>query len=75
MQYSHLEELMINGELPSHSNVGGYPIFYITETDKVLCPYCANKTLKAKDESIVRYSVNWDGDIFCECGSQIESAY
>lgn len=74
---NQIEQLMKeHGELPSHSSIGGYPLYYVTETGDILCSYCATKThLVDKDVYIYPPRVNWEDDLHCECGSRIESAY
>lgn len=74
---NQIQQLMKQyGELPSHSGIGGYPLYYVTEEAEVLCSYCATKTYKVdKDKYIYPPRVNWEDELFCECGCQIESAY
>lgn len=78
-----------DGTLASWAWPGGYPIYYITKDNGVLCPTCANKQ-EAKDvegkddpdyfmlasEQIVAADVNWeDSSLFCDCGVRVQSAY
>jgi hypothetical protein len=73
-----------NGKLPSYAWPGGYPIFYLTQDDAVLCPQCANgengsDTLVQDDPqwNVTAHDINWeDPDMTCEhCNRRIESAY
>ena len=74
---NQIKELMKkNGELPSHSSIVGYPLYYVTEDGEILCSYCATKTVKvSKDKYVYPPRVNWEDDLTCECGCKIESAY
>lgn len=72
-----------NGELPHHTTVGGYPLFYITKDNKVLCPDCANAVIQGTNDDfenieaddIEEYEINWDNyDLMCENDHLIESA-
>ena len=62
---------------------GGYPLFYMTKDNGVLCPKCANENFTLvnnhADEQwyIVEYDVNYEDDsMYCDnCSNQIESAY
>jgi hypothetical protein len=73
------------GELPYYAWPGGYPIFYITKDNGVLCPKCANMALKEKltgdkDDPqwyIIAMDVNWESeDLYCDhCNEHIISAY
>lgn len=76
-----------DGELPKYAWPGGYPIFYLTEDNSVLCPDCANGRhgSEAADPdgqtdppwSIVAHECNWeDPELYCDhCHERIESAY
>lgn len=67
---------LIDGQLPTFAWPGGYPIFYLTESDTVLCPDHANVESDFSDELITAADVNWeDADLYCEHGHRIESAY
>lgn len=71
--------------LPKYAWPGGYPIFYVTEDNALLCPDCANGkngSLASKDSDdkqwrIVGSDINYEDDMmFCEhCSKKIESAY
>jgi len=62
---------------------GGYPLFYVTADNGVLCPKCANKNLKLtlcpddKQWFIAAADINYeDGALYCDnCSGRIESAY
>lgn len=63
-----------NGELPSHSGIGFYPLFYVTQDGVLLCSKCA--TMIWKEVYVYPPRVNWEDEIYCEnCNKQIESAY
>lgn len=73
-----------DGKLSKWAWPGGYPLFYMTEDNAVLCPACANgdngsDTLTQDDPqwNVVATDANWeDPDLFCEhCNARIESAY
>jgi hypothetical protein len=73
--FSHLE-------WESHSDLGGYPLFYLTADMGVLCPCCANEnmrlTLDGDDQwRIVAVEINYeDEDLMCDnCYQKIASAY
>ena len=52
---------------------GGYPMFYLTRDNDVLCPSCANET----PEDVIGGDANWeDPHLYCDgCNERIESAY
>ena len=85
MVVEHLMDQLENGEiteLPSVSSAGGYPLFYITSHDRVLCPTCANRVIRNDDpdirigERVSHYDINWDTDMYCDiCSGDIDSAY
>ena len=67
---------------------GGYPMFYLTTADCVLCPGCVQDNLSecagtAEPDDhdgqwfVCRAGINWeDSDMTCdECLKEIESAY
>lgn len=76
MVFSHLE-------WESSTELGGYPLFYITADNGVLCSDCANKemvrTLDPDDDQfhIVGCDINYEDDcLYCDhCEQQINSAY
>lgn len=59
-------------EIRSHSLIGGYPIVYLDNENKILCPKCAKESF-----DIVNYFCNWeDNCLYCDnCSERIESAY
>ena len=74
------------GELPSYAWPGGYPIFYLTADNGMLCPDCANcpecrnadVEYPSDDQwRIVATGINWeDTALYCDhCNNHIESAY
>ncbi len=74
-----------NGELPAYAWPGGYPIYYLTADNGVLCPECANcaecrqADIYPDDEQwrIVAQHVNYeDSSLPCDnCENRIQSAY
>jgi hypothetical protein len=67
---------------------GGYPMYYVTKDNGVLCPQCANDNsalcLAAPDSmdfdpqwALVDFDINYeDTDLYCDhCNNRIESAY
>lgn len=75
--------LMENGKLQSYAFPGGYPLFYVTADNSVLCPECSNQSdvdyndRDDKQWNIVAADVNYEDDsLFCDhCSKVIESAY
>ncbi len=67
----------LGGKLPAYAWPGGYPIFYLTKKDDVLCPDCANAQGRHDDDPVVAHDANWeDPELYCEgCSQRIESAY
>ncbi len=69
------------GKLPAYAWPGGYPMYYLTNDNDVLCPKCANDYTPERDNEDqlkpVAYDVNYeDPQLFCEhCTARIESAY
>lgn len=57
----------------SHAWPGGYPCYYLTNENDVLCSDCALIEIPAVEAS----GIHWEGEpINCdECNTQIESAY
>jgi hypothetical protein len=61
-------------DLPNNS--AGYPLFYLTDANTVLCAEHANIEGDYNDELINAADVNWeDPDLYCEHGERIPSAY
>lgn len=62
-------------EIPRrYTSVGGYPIFYLTQDNCVLCPDCAHD-IEEEEIELAGY-VNYESETHCEeCGEQIEAAY
>ncbi len=72
--------------LPSYAWPGGYPLFYLTEDNSILCPDCVNAesdscaaAMKDRDKQwwVVAVGVHWEGEpLTCDhCDGEIESAY
>ena len=67
-----LSDRHVTKPLPAHTDLGGYPIIYLTNENDMLCGSCAGHE---SDE--VTPLVHYEGhSIFCnECTWEIESAY
>jgi hypothetical protein len=66
------------GRLRKYTDLGCYPIFYVTKECNVLCTKCASaEELHPTDDIVVAADVNYeDSDMHCDaCGDRIESAY
>lgn len=66
----------------SHTDLGGYPLYYVTKDNGCLCPKCANENLELTlgDDPqwhIEQVDVNWENnDLDCDnCNEKIQSAY
>jgi DNA-directed RNA polymerase subunit RPC12/RpoP len=82
-----LPERMEDGRLPAFAFPGGYPLYYLTADDGILCPDCANgdngseaQNPECQDDRqwrIVCADIHYEGEpITCDhCSAQIESAY
>ena len=64
------------------SEIGCYPLFYVTKSNDVICPSCVNSNISScKDKEDINYIVaidtNWeDPMLYCdECSEKIPSAY
>lgn len=78
-----------DGTLPAYAWPGGYPIFYMTADNAVLCPDCANgkngsEATETDDGSneckqwlLICAEINYEDEaMYCEhCNVQIQSAY
>lgn len=81
---SKIAELLLGREeLPSHTSVGFYPLYYVTKDNKVLCPKCANDLVSGNADpyevltadDIVEYAINWENqNLRCENDHLIDSA-
>jgi len=72
----------IRREWRKYTDLGGYPMFYVTKDNGVLCPDCANKNLKLTlgDDpqwQIADADINYeDHSLYCDnCSGMIEAAY
>lgn len=65
------------GKLEKYAWPGGYPLFYLTKRNSVLCPDCASAALEDEDDPPIYGGANWeDPALYCEdCSKRIESAY
>ena len=73
----------IRREYPTYAWPGGYPLYYITRDNGVLCPDCANRNLKLTLDridpqwSIEAVEINYEDDfLICDnCSTIIKPAY
>ena len=63
--------------VPAHTEVGGYPLVYLTEENDVLCAECVERMANANDDTLVTWFVMWEGpDHYCsDCSTVIPTAY
>lgn len=60
------------------TDIGGYPLYYVTNAGGVLCPVCAGaEESPDNDDPVVASDANWeDPSLYCDgCSKRIESAY
>lgn len=77
------------GKFIAYAWPGGYPVYYVTADNSVICPSCANGNLELttakpadmenydRQWAIVDYDVNYE-DVFCQCDNcnkYIDPAY
>lgn len=73
-----LRSLGVRTVLRKYTDLGGYPLFYVTNTHGVLCADCATERVSEKTEDQpIDADVNYeDRSLYCEdCSERIESAY
>jgi hypothetical protein len=70
---AYLRSLLENGKLPSLTNMGMYPIVYVTKYDEYLCAPCATIAM----EDVAQIGVYEEGPITncADCNCVIESAH
>lgn len=74
--HAAMRHILEAGKLPAYAWPGGYPLFYLTDQNSILCPEHANVEDEYSDETLEAYDVNYeDSDLWCEHGHRIESAY
>jgi hypothetical protein len=68
--------------VPEFTEIGMYPVYYITSDNGLLCPDCVNSNLdlcrdKTNDQwFVVAQEVNWESCLYCDaCSKSILSAY
>jgi len=68
--------------VPEFTEIGMYPLYYITSDNGLLCPDCVNSNLNlCRDKSndqwfVVAQEVNWESRLYCDaCSKDILSAY
>ena len=69
-------------DVAQYTDLGGYPLFYVTKGNDVMCPNCVTRNItlckdSTDDYYIVAMGINYeDSNLHCEeCGCLIESAY
>jgi len=60
-----------------YTSVGGYPLFYISQCNNVLCADCVDQLTEEEPEAVTTPAVNWEcTNLHCdECSTKIGSAY
>ncbi len=74
---SNTQSAFDDGEkLPAFTRVGGYPIVYLDEKERVLCAGCATEHM-VDEGGTVTGDVLWEGGpVSCDaCGEEVVSAY
>ena len=79
----YLKEMKEKGEYDYYVWPGGYPLFYITIDNGILCPKCCNENKELLNDEydsqwfVIAYDVNWEDEkMYCDhCNEKIESAY
>jgi len=60
---------------------GGYPMFYLDSRNNVLCSGCVDEVVADFEpgddvrDLPVAAAVNWESQMFCDCGEAIGAAY
>lgn len=74
--------LLKNGKFQSYVFPGGYPIFYKTADNRILCPNCASENIELTNDPddkqwcLIAVEINYKSITYCDnCYKQIESAY
>lgn len=73
--------LTYTGNVRSHSQLGGYPLFYLTTFDEVMCAACVQEEIESGDwggaDIVTQCGVNYENHgLHCnECDAKIEAAY
>lgn len=60
-------------KLPKYSEIGSYPLFYLSKNEEILCAKCAQREKLTVNDA----HANWEiTDLYCnECDVTIEAAY
>jgi len=68
--------LKSTGKLRKYTDLGCYPLLYVTKSNQCLCADCATNNDEDYDP-IVAVDANWENPLlFCDdCNNRIESAY
>lgn len=77
------EVYYVGVEYPAHTDVGGYPLFYVMKDGEPMCPKCLNENLGlvlAKDDeqwTVEGCDINYEDEaLYCShCGTKMPSAY
>ena len=65
----------VNGVYPSYTEMGLYPLYYVTTDWDIICPDCANS--ERYQDTICLQAINWESNnTYCDdCNKRIGSAY
>lgn len=73
---------IVSEKYPHHSELGGYPLYYLMSDAGVLCPQCVNENQSLDDADDPQWhvhgsDVHWEGPpLTCDhCNKDIPSAY
>ena len=77
LRHPVLVQTFADGTAVKFTSVGGYPIFYVSRCNGVLCPQCALNIERRDAGAIVATDANWENPtMYCDdCQDRIESAY
>ena len=74
--------LEASGDVAAYASLGGYPLFYLTDDNGVLCPTCVQENLDLCTDNdpqwhVQAHDANWeDPSLHCDhCSARVESAY
>lgn len=64
------------GEVPAHTEIGGYPLAYLTDEGHVLCAACVVVVCHEIDTPL-KQCILWEGpDVHCDdCNAAMPTAY
>jgi len=78
-----LELFILNGKAQAHTEQGGYPLMYVSQSGELLCPDCVTRYWQEDEyhpeegDPIVALYPHMEGEaVACDdCGEYTESAY